>query len=230
VHPTRQRSRSVAGLPPSTNGGFLARLVEKPLFWALFLLVAFALPVGRSMMRTLPRPPAALAAVAPFNLHDQDGHPVALDDLRGKVWVADFIPIQPTKPSDDLSKTMSRVRYRARNLSYAFHLVTISVDPVHDDLASRKKYAERFHASPATWQFLGGTSEEVEAALQSFQITADANPTLAEFSRRERIVLVDQNAHVRGTYATDLSSIDALVADIGLLANLTPGTDGTALQ
>ena len=42
--------------------------------------------------------------------------------------------------------------------------------------------------------------------------------------------LVDQSGNLRGTYATDLSSIDALVADIGLLANLTPGTDGTALQ
>jgi protein SCO1/2 len=198
---------------------FVAALVGRPAFWAIFLAVGFAFPIVRSMTRKLPPAPPHLGEVAPFTLVDHAGEKVTLESLRGKVWVADFISMQETKTSDDMSKTLSRVRYRARNLSHAFHLVTITIDPTRDDLAQRAKYAARFSASTATWQFLGGGEEDVKAALRSFQVTIDASPDVAEFARRERIVLVDQRGKIRGYYQTDLSSIDGLVADIGLVAN-----------
>lgn len=202
---------------------FIAALVGKPLFWVIFVAAGFAFPVVRSMTRKLPNPPGVVGEVKAFELFDHAGQKVSLETLKGKVWVASFISMQETKQSDDMTKTMARIRYRARNLSHAFHLVTFTIDPVRDDLTQRAKYAARFTANPATWQFVGGPEADVKAALATFQLTTDPNPSMAEFSRRERLVLVDSKGKIRGYYTTDLSSIDALVADLGMIAN-DPGT------
>ena len=133
---------------------------------------------------------------------------------------------------------MARIRFRTRNLSHAFHLISFSLEPSRDTLGNRKAFADRFHAASPTWSFLGGEPAEVETALAGFGLTSTQTPLVGEMSKREKLVLVDQFGRIRGWYGTDLSSIDAIVADVGYLANdasppqspngLTPYIDGPA--
>jgi len=202
--------------------GFVADWISKPGFWVAFLTLGFVLPLARALTRPAPVAPPAMGRVPAFSLVDHSGRTIGTAELVGRVWVAGFISMTESKKSDDMTKSMSRVRYRLRNLGHAFQLVTITLDPARDLEPVRLAYAQRFHANPATWSFLGGSLDQVEPLLASFQLTTAQNPSLAEFSRRERMVLIDQNSRVRGSYASDIASIDALVADAGLLANDPP--------
>ena len=213
------RARPQDGSVSASVQAFVAALVGRPAFWVIFVTLLFALPMARAMTRPLPKAPAITGHIGEFALFDHRGGSVTDRDLRGKVWVVDFVAMHETKPSDDMSKTMARLRYRTRNLSHAVHFVTITTDPSHDDDTQREKYATRFHANTATWSFLGGSEPAVKTALGSFGITTEPNPDLAQFARRDRLVLVDQQGNIRGSYATDLSSLDSLVYDVGLLAN-----------
>src|SRR5437763_1164938 len=80
---------------------------------------------------------------------------------------------------------------RTRNLSHAFHLVSFTLDAstTQDD---RKAFADRFHAASPTWSFLGGDPTAVEQALTGFGLTITKTPVVAEMSKREKLVLVDQ--------------------------------------
>lgn len=207
---------------PATFGSrvqaVVSGLVGRPAFWVVFMLIAFALPVVRSMTRKPPTAPEPIGETSPFALVDQEGRKVANGDLRGQVWVANFVTMTQSQSADDLTKTMARIRFRTRNLSHAFHLVSFTLDAstTQDD---RKAFADRFHAASPTWSFLGGDPAAVQQALTGFGLTTSKTPLVGEMSKREKLVLVDQGGRIRGWYATDLSSIDALVADVGVLAN-----------
>ncbi len=215
---------------------FVAGLVGRPAFWIVFLALAFGIPVLRSMTRDLPKIPPPIGQVAPFSLVDQEGRIISEMDLRGKVWVGCFVTMSESQAADDLTKTMARIRFRTRNLSHAFHLVSFSLEAGRDSLENRKAFADRFHAASPTWSFLGGDPAAVESALKGFGLTSTKTPLVGEMSKREKLVLVDQFGQIRGWYATDLSSIDSIVADVGYLANdtsapqspngLTPYIDG----
>src|SRR5579862_2186725 len=69
----------------------VAKLVGSRLFWVLFTGALFALPLGRSLARTLPDAPPILGQVDPFELSDQYGHAVTTPQLRGKVWAVAFM-------------------------------------------------------------------------------------------------------------------------------------------
>lgn len=201
---------------------FFANLVGKPLFWVLFVLATFSLPLTKAFTRELPKAPPPLGNVGDFELFDQVGQRVGTEELRGTVWCVGFASMSESERSDALTKAMAKIRFRTRNLSGAFHLVTLTLDPERDVQNARAAYAERFHAAAPTWSFLGGDVAPVQSALGRFQLTTDATPTMAEFSRRERLVLVDKSGQVRGWYATDPEALDTLVSDIGLLANDAP--------
>ena len=213
---------------------FVANLVGKPLFWVLFILATFSLPIAKAFTRQMPHSPPPIGDAPPFELLDQDARRVGSEELRGVVWCVGFAAMSESEVSDSLTKSMAKIRFRTRNLSNAFHLVTITLDPERDGQNERIAYAQRFHAAAPSWSFLGGDVEAVRGALAGFHITldpsmnanaakaSDGKPSMADFSRRERLVLVDKLGKVRGYYQTDPSSLDAIVADIGMLANDTP--------
>ena len=201
---------------------FVSGLVVRPLFWVLFVAATFVLPLYKSFTRQVPKAPAPISQVGDFELVDQIGRRFGTEELRGTVWCAGFTAMSESEHGDALTRAMAKIRFRTRNLSGAFHLVTFTLDPERDTQAGREAYAQRFHAAAPTWSFLGGDVPAVQQALSRFELTTDANPSMAEFSRRERLVLVDKQGRLRGYYTIDADSLDALVADIGLLANDAP--------
>ncbi|HET6146457.1 MAG TPA: SCO family protein, partial [Polyangia bacterium] len=62
------------------------RWVTHPLFWIAAVGLLFGVPLGRSVLRRAPTPPATLGSVPDFTLTDQTGHPFGTQDLRGRVW------------------------------------------------------------------------------------------------------------------------------------------------
>ena len=114
---------------PEQRAPLAARLVGKPFVWAALMGVLFGVPIYRSMTRRLTTSPAVLGGLPAFTLTDQRGQPFGSRDLRGKVWVADFIFTSCQGVCPLLSERMAEVGRRARHLGPDFHLVSISVDP-----------------------------------------------------------------------------------------------------
>src|SRR5205823_2030054 len=94
--------------------------------------------------RGRPRVPTHLAGRAPYGS----------EDLRGRVWVANFIFTSCTSSCPRLTSKMAIVQRRARNTDESVHLVSFSVDPDNDTPARLAAYAEQYHYNPLRWTFL----------------------------------------------------------------------------
>ncbi len=136
-------------------------------------------------------------AVPDFSLTERDGRTVSLADLRGKVWVANFIYAQCPGPCPMLSARLRSVQMALADQASEVVLVSFSLDPISDTPAVLADYARRFHAD-ANWWFL--TNRDVDAMrhlvetgfLQSVVPASGDNPMIhsnyfAVLDRRARI-------------------------------------------
>jgi protein SCO1 len=215
-------------VPASPRRGWLGRLVGNPLAWALTLGLLFGLPLVRSVRRQLGAAPAVLATLPAFALTDQGGRPFGTRELRGKVWVADFIFTACQEACPLLSQRMQELGRRTKNLGPDFHLVSISVDPDRDTPARLAEYAARYGANPVRWSFLTGPAAAVQDTVtEGFKIgmgreavTPDAGgDTFWTIFHGEHLVLVDRQLRVRGYFPATAEGMDQLVEAIGRVAN-----------
>ena len=111
-------------------------------------------------------------AAPDFTLTDQDGHPVQLSSLRGKVVLLDFIYTSCPGPCPLLSRKFSQFQKKlGERVGKDVMLLSITVDPQHDTPAVLKAYARRYQADTSGWKFLTGSSPEIIAV--TFQYGVD---------------------------------------------------------
>ena len=189
----------------------VARLVGSRLFWVLFSLALFTLPLGRSLARSLPAAPPTLGQVESFELEDQYGHKVSDRDLHGSMWVLAFTSASARSGvSFDDQRT---VVYRTRNLGSAFRMITITTTPDEDTRDVRRAAVEKHSSSANLWAFLGGPRASVERA------TMAAIAPLSTTEAGANLFLVDRKGQIRGVYAPDKPGLDHLMADLSYVAN-----------
>jgi protein SCO1 len=109
--------------------------------------------------------------VPDFALTDQTGKTIRLSDLRGKVVVLTFgysrcpFPQYCFRLSSNLAALEKRFSSRAgRDLV----LITIAIDPEHDQGQVLSDYAATFHANPEDWHFLTGPLPVVKQVAALF--------------------------------------------------------------
>ncbi len=112
-------------------------------------------------------------AVPNFAFTDQTGKLIQLSDMRGKVVVLTFGYSRCPNPnycyrlSNNLAKVAQRFRAEdGRDLV----LMTIGMDPEHDNGQNLVVYAESFHADPAYWHFLTGPLPDVKKVAGGFGV------------------------------------------------------------
>lgn len=138
-----------------------------------------------------------------------------LADMKGSVWVADFIFTSCAGPCPLLSSRMAEL---AGRLPPRARLLTVTVDPERDDAARLRAYARRYGADLRRWVFLRGdarsTYELVFAGFRSAMSSDPAAPSGERVSHSTRLALVDADGAVRGWYdAFSALEIDALARD-----------------
>ncbi len=155
--------------------------------------------------------------VASFTLTDQDGHPFGTEQLRGKVWVADFIFTSCPDVCPLLTSQMANV---ARHIEMSDVLfVSITVDPATDTPERLREYAARFHADTGRWKFLTGDPDEVRSVIErGFRLPVGEREGREdgryEILHGSRFVLVDRRGIMRGLYETDGDGLRRLEHDI----------------
>jgi protein SCO1/2 len=208
-------------------GQLISRLVGRPSFWFIALAVGFIVPLSRAVALgwNAPSGPTLKMPLPEFRLTNERGEAYGSADLKGRVWVADFVFTTCPTACPKLTGEMQKIQHRGRNLGDAFHLVTFTVDPENDTPQVLAAYAERYHASPARWTFLTGKLGDLETTVvKGFKIAMgkeETSPASNIFSifHGERLVLVDQGGNIRGYYDANEEGEDALLKDVGLVVN-----------
>jgi protein SCO1/2 len=209
----------------------VSALVAKPAFWMLFVGVLALVPIVRALRHPVPKPPALSLPLAAFSLTDQRGKAFGSNELRGKVWVADFVFTTCPVVCPKLTKRMAEIQHRARHLGQAFHLVTFTVDPENDTPERLARYATSYHADPSRWSFVTGSLGDIETTVvKGFKIAMGKEPlevdggapgsALFTIFHGEKLVLVDADGNIRGYFDADDEGIDELLRDTEILVNV----------
>jgi len=181
---------------------------------ASFAVMLLAAPVARAA--ELP----VMWAVPAFDFTDQDGHRFTDHELRGKVWIGDYIYTTCTSACPILT---AHLRMLQRKLDgHAVSFVSFSVDPAHDTPAALKAYAAKWHGDETRWRLL---ATKTPAALHAFatgmqtEVTTSASPD-DPLMHSERFVLIDANGKVRGRYdSSSPEELAQLAVDAAALAD-----------
>lgn len=194
---------------------------------AVSLAVAAAVFAWLHYTATPPELPV-LGVLPEFSLVSNEGRPLSSRDLRGSVWVANFIFTTCPSVCPMLSARMAKLqRDLPRGLRPdELRLVSFTVDPATDTPTVLRAYAERFDADPERWWFLTGERAALyELIRDGFRLAVAEAPagTPVEagglITHSERFVLVDSELRIRGYYSgSEPDGIDLLRRDAVALA------------
>ena len=148
-----------------------------------------------------------LGAVKPFTVTNQLGEVTTLQDLKGKVWVADIIFVVCPGPCPKMTEEMSKLQ-AAFDAKQPLRFVSLTTFPEQDTPEVLKAYSEKFSADPARWYFLTGSKRELldNLAIGSLKLTAVEKDKALQESENDRFihttvfVLVDKSGRIRGHY------------------------------
>lgn len=180
----------------------------------LLLMAQLLLRADRS------EPLPVLGSLPAFELVERAGDAIGLDDLRGQVWVADFIFTTCPSFCPRLTRQMASLQADFADVE-GIRLVSFSVDPDTDDPARLRAYADTYGADPARWKFVTGRRDAVYALVRDGFRLAVSERTAEEaldgegpIAHSDRFVLVDHAGRIRGYYrGTDDESVAALRRD-----------------
>jgi protein SCO1 len=151
-------------------------------------------------------------------LLDQHGQQVSLADLKGKPVLFDFI--YTTCPGECLMLTQRMKRIAnalGPELGSQVRLVSITVDPEHDQPKQLLQYANDQAADMKGWLFLTGTPAEVDAEMARFKLIRQ-HESDGSVDHVLEMFLVAPDGHAVMQYMGDKISAERAVADLNAAA------------
>ncbi len=202
------------------------KLPVRPILWAVgLLLIAFILTsaiIAFSHFRDAAQveagkiaPMADFGAVPHFALTERSDKTVTLDDLKGKIWLADFIFTYCAGPCPKMSLQMAELQKTVPSEANV-HFVSFTVDPERDSTPRLREYADAYGADPKRWLFLTGAKDTIAAlATDGFHAGSKDDPIL----HSTLFAIVDRKGHIRNYYhSDDPELIQRVIADVAVLA------------
>jgi protein SCO1/2 len=142
--------------------------------------------------------------VPDFKLTERSGKDVGLAQLRGKIWIADFIYTTCTDTCPLQTAAMAKLQKEFAEKSN-LQLVSITVDPERDTPQILSAYAAKHEADARRWFFLTGQREQIINLVRdgfhlSVTALADSAGPSGMIAHSPRFVLIDNNGQIRGYY------------------------------
>ena len=104
-------------------------------------------------------------------LLDQNGRSINLSSLKGEYVLINFIYTSCSGTCPMLTSKMSQVEKKlGPELGKKVRLVSVTLDPEHDNPAALLKYASEHGANGTDWIFLTGTPAQIDDYLAIFKI------------------------------------------------------------
>lgn len=180
-----------------------------------YLFMSFAIP-GFSRPKFSP-----ISTVQPFSFINQDGITVTNDDVKGKVYIAEYFFTTCTGICPKMTDQLSRV-YKQFNTEPNFRILSHTCDPGTDSITQLKKYSDKLNVDTQKWIFLTGRKDSLyNMARFSYMIDDPANNLKSideDFLHTQFMALVDKQGKVRRIYdGIKSSEVDVMMKDISKL-------------
>lgn len=155
-----------------------------------------------------------------FSFTDHNGKSFGSDDLKGKVWVADFIFTNCPDICPPMTNNMAKLQQMTKDEGIKnIEFVSFSVDPEVDTPEALKKFGDKFNVDFGNFHFLTGYKQQFieDFAKKNFKAAVqkvDDNNVL----HQSYFYLVDKDGNIV-KYYTGLNDIpfDEIIHDIKAL-------------
>lgn len=161
------------------------------------------------------------STLPPFSLAERSGGTVSLGNLKGGIWIADFIFTRCGGTCPTMSQSMKTLQSSLAHIPQIWppvRLVSFTVDPEWDTQERLQDYAQRFEAKPGDWLFLRGEYDVIQQlAREGFLVGVQQghDDPLEPIIHSQSLILVDPSGQIRGYYdGTDPAEIRLLLADV----------------
>jgi protein SCO1/2 len=150
-------------------------------------------------------------------LVNQSGQPLTLTELRGKVVLLTFTYSTCAEVCPLITAAMAALQQRltAAERPQVFFL-SVTAQPEVDTPAVLHAYATRLGIDLASWAFLTGPAQAVQAVWQAFGLTAKPR-TKGGVDHPAWTLLIDREGMVRYRYLGSLLEVETLLEDMRTL-------------
>src|ERR1700682_1631605 len=168
-------------------------------------------PAPSGLRADIVMPPKSMPA-PDFTLSDQDGKPVSVSALRGRVLAITFLDSH-CKQLCPLTGDQVGQAQKALGSSAKLSLLVVSVAPATDTPDSERAFAKT-HQWSGDWHWLQGTPDQLAAVWKAYSIAVEDTPDNVLHSTV--LYLVDKNGFQRAGWAGPIEP-DLLAHDVRLL-------------
>lgn len=162
-----------------------------------------------------------LSYVKPFAFTNQNGQVITEKDMAGKVSVVEYFFTTCKGICPKMNVNMQQV-YNEYKSQPDFRILSHTVDPETDSVATMKRYADSLGADARQWWFLTGRKDSLYAAARNSYLLDDpknnAGAMDEQFIHTQFFALVDKKGNVRGIYdGLKKEEVDLLKQNIEVL-------------
>ena len=176
---------------------------------AVFLLATYFLNY-KGKENELPE----IGMVPEFEFVNSEQETITLNNLKGKVWVADFIFTTCTMACPMMTGNMNIIHKKYKK-NDDVRLVSISVYPEYDTPEVLTKYASQYDANTSRWYFLTGEESTVKRVIKDGFKIGDYEDIIFH---SEKFALVDKKGMIRAYYnGMKTEDMKKLKKDINIL-------------
>lgn len=156
-----------------------------------------------------------------FSFTDQKGQAFGTKDIKGKVWLCDFVFTRCPNVCPPMTANMVRLQKALKEKSLTVSTVSFSVDPQHDKPAVLQTFAKEHGAEFSNWHFLTGFEQERIKKMAETCFKGIVEPQKQPSKKYEMLInhpslfyLVDQTGKIVRYYDGLKPDIGQIVKDI----------------
>lgn len=150
-----------------------------------------------------------------FTLIDQSGDTITHEQLKGKIYVADFFFTHCPSICPKMTAHLKEIQDKFDKEDISF--VSYTVDPKRDRPERLMEYARTYEAELDNWSFITGDKKQIYLLARNgyFISASEGSGGPDDFIHSDLFTLVDEKGRIRGYYrGTQDDDIQQLIQDI----------------
>lgn len=158
----------------------------------------------------------------PFTFTNQHNEEFGLEQLKGKVWIADFIFTSCETVCPPMTAKLAALQKELKEQNVDIEIVSFSVDPEVDTPERLNEYLAKFTEDDSNWNLLTGYPQErIETfALDEFETLVNKPSGTDQVLHGVNFYIINQDGEVVNEFSfTDPELIDKMVEEIGKYAS-----------